>query len=87
MALTVRVYTKPACVQCTMTKTLLDSLDVPYVEADIEDPQTVAACKELGFLAAPVVAAGESADDMWSGFQPHRIKALAERIKRESEGH
>lgn len=77
----VRVYSKPNCVQCTMTKTLLDALDVPYVLEDITDPGNLAAVKELGFLAAPVVTAGESADDMWSGFQPERIKAIAERTK------
>lgn len=81
----VRVYSKPACVQCTLTKRLLDSLNVPYVEEDITEPQNIAAAKELGFLAAPVVAAGESADDMWSGFQPERIKALAARLNKEDK--
>lgn len=80
---TVRVYSKPNCVQCTMTKTLLDALAVPYVLEDITDPGNLAAVKELGFLAAPVVTVGDSADDMWSGFQPDRIKEIAARIEQE----
>lgn len=80
----VRVYEKDNCVQCTMTKNLLDALNVEYVVEDITEPMNLAAVKELGFLAAPVVAAGLSADDMWSGFQPARIKELAARIEQEN---
>lgn len=82
---TVRVYSKPNCVQCTMTKNLLDALDVPYVLEDITEPGNLAAVKELGFLAAPVVTAGDSADDMWSGFLPDRIKEIAARIEQENK--
>ncbi|MFF8817835.1 glutaredoxin domain-containing protein [Leucobacter sp. NPDC015123] len=81
---TVRVYSKPNCVQCTMTKTLLDALEVPYVLEDITEPGNLAAVKELGFLAAPVVTVGDSADDMWSGFQPDRIKETAARFEKEN---
>lgn len=78
---TVRVYSKPNCTQCTMMKNLLDALEVPYTLEDITDPGNLAAVKELGFLQAPVVTVGDSADDMWSGFQPDRIKETAARIK------
>ena len=81
---TVRVYSKPNCVQCTMTKNLLDALEVPYMLEDITEPGNLAACKELGFLAAPVVTVGDSADDMWSGFQPDRIKEIAARLEKEN---
>lgn len=77
----VRVYTKDRCVQCDMTKRLLGKLGVEYVEDDATDPGNVAAFKELGFLSAPVVAVGESRDDMWAGFQPDRIKEIAERME------
>lgn len=83
--MTVTVYTKDRCVQCTMTKNLMDALGVDYQEADATDEGNLAAFKELGFLSAPVVAAGESRDDMWSGFQPHRIKELAERLEKENK--
>ena len=82
---TVRVYSKPNCVQCTMTKTLLDALGVPYVLEGITEPENLAAVKELGFLAAPVVAVGASADDMWSGFKPDRIKEIATRIEQDNK--
>ena len=60
---------------------LFDQLGVEYVVEDATDENTIAALKELKFLSAPVVCAGESNDDMWAGFQPDRIKALAERMK------
>lgn len=80
---TVRVYTKSHCVQCVMTKNLMGALGVPFIEEDAMDEDNLAAFKELGFLAAPVVTVGESRDDMWAGFQPDRIKEIAERIKNE----
>ncbi|MGW9020681.1 glutaredoxin domain-containing protein [Leucobacter chromiiresistens] len=82
---TVRVYTKPQCVQCTMTKTLLGAHKIPFIEEDATDPGNLAAIKELGFLSAPVVTVGDSLDDMWAGFQPDRIKELAARIAEEDK--
>lgn len=80
----VRIYTKPACVQCDMTKKLFDKLGIEYVLEDATEPDNIAAFKELGFLAAPVVAVGSSADDMWAGFQPPRVKEIAARINKEA---
>lgn len=77
----VTIYTKDRCVQCDMTKRLMKRLGIKYVEEDATDEGNLASFKELGFLAAPVVAVGDSADDMWSGFQPDRIKEIAARIK------
>ena len=77
----VRVYSKPNCVQCDWTKKLLTDLGIEFVEEDLLDEGNLMAAKYLGFMSAPVVAAGDSADDMWSGFQPERIKDLAKRIK------
>lgn len=77
---TVRVYTKPNCPQCTLTKNLLAREGVAFVEEDATSPGNLAAIKALGFLAAPVVCVGESADDMWAGFQPERIREVADRI-------
>jgi len=80
----VRVYTKDRCQQCTLTKRLLDRLDVQYVEEDATDERNLEAFKALGFLSAPVVVVGESGDDMWAGFQPDRIKEVAERLKEQA---
>lgn len=79
----VTIYTKDRCVQCDMSKRLMKRLGIKYVEEDATDAGNLAAFKELGFLAAPVVAVGKSRDDMWSGFQPDRIKEIAARIKEE----
>lgn len=76
----VRVYSKPNCGQCAATIRKLDLLNVEYVVEDATDPQTVAALKELGYLAAPVVCVGVSNDDMWSGYRPDRIEEIAKRI-------
>lgn len=71
----VTVYTKPNCVQCNMTKKKLDTLGVTYELIDLmEDEVAMKTIIEKGFLAAPVVHAGE---DWWSGFRPDKIDAIA----------
>lgn len=71
---TITVYTKPSCVQCTMTKKALDKARVDYDTVDIsEDQAAFDKIVALGFLAAPVVIAG---DESWAGFQPEKIKNL-----------
>ena len=79
---TVRVYSKPDCVQCVRTKLYLESKSIDYLEDDIMEPGNLAAAKELGHMAAPVVVAG---DEHWAGFRPDKIDALAARL--ESEGN
>ncbi|GAA1046464.1 MULTISPECIES: glutaredoxin-like protein NrdH [Rothia] len=73
--MSVTVYTKPACVQCNMTYRALDKNGIDYTTVDVtEDAAALARIKELGYMQAPVVIAG---DEHWSGFQPDRINALA----------
>lgn len=79
--MTVRVYTKPDCRQCDMTKRLLDGEGVSYVVEDLTDAGNLAAAKALGHTSAPVVVVG---DESWAGFQPDRIKELAGRIKEDA---
>lgn len=74
---TVRVYTKPSCIQCDMTKRELTRLGVEFEEDSILEPGNLAAAKAMGLMSAPVVVAG---DDEWAGFNPGKIKALAARI-------
>lgn len=70
----VTVLSKPSCVQCTATYRAMDSKGVQYQIRDMsEDPEALALAKELGYLQAPVVIAGE---DHWSGFRPDLIQAL-----------
>lgn len=73
--MTVTVYTKPACVQCSATYKALDKQGIEYTVVDItEAPEARDYVLALGYMQAPVVVAG---DDHWSGFRPDRIKALA----------
>jgi len=69
------VYVKPACVQCDMTKRMLDKLEVDYDTVDItQDDSALEMVLSLGFKSAPVVITDS---DSWAGFQPDKINALA----------
>ena len=58
-----------------MTKRFLDSNNVSYREINLdEQPEYVDQVKELGFSAAPVV---QTPDDVFSGFQPAKLKKLS----------
>lgn len=71
------VYTKPACVQCTATQRALDRWGLAYQSVDLTtDAEAFERVLSMGYLQAPVVVDG---DTSWSGFRPDRIKALAER--------
>ena len=73
--MSITVYTKPACVQCSATYKALDKQGLAYDTVDITlDPDARDYVMALGYLQAPVVVAG---DDHWSGFRPDRINALA----------
>lgn len=74
----ITVYSKPACVQCTATKRALDKQGIEYEIFDVSvDDKALQTVKELGYLQAPVVIAG---DDHWSGFRPDKISELATRV-------
>lgn len=69
------VYVKPACVQCDMTKRMLDKLDIQYDTVDItEDAEALEKVLSMGFKSAPVVITDS---DAWAGFQPDKINSLA----------
>ncbi len=73
--MTVTVYTKPRCVQCTATYKALDKAGIAYTVVDLSaDAEAAEYVRTLGYQQAPVVVAG---DDHWSGFRPDRITALA----------
>lgn len=81
MTTTVRVYTKPDCKQCDLTKAALTRAGIPFETADLLDEGNLTAAKSLGFASAPVVMVG---DEGWSGFRPDLIAELAARIGGES---
>jgi glutaredoxin-like protein NrdH len=69
------VYTKPACVQCDMTKRYLDKAGVEYETVDItEDPSALDMILGMGFQAAPVVISDAG---NWAGFQPDKLNLLS----------
>ncbi|OCB09337.1 hypothetical protein A5717_26210 [Mycolicibacterium porcinum] len=74
----VTVYTKPACPQCTATKSQLAKLGLPYTEEPIDD-QIREAAIELDITSVPIVCASVDGVEVppWGGFRPDRIKALA----------
>ncbi|MCC2335098.1 glutaredoxin-like protein NrdH [Cellulomonas wangsupingiae] len=76
--MTITVYSKPACVQCTATYRALDKLGHDYTVVDIsQDADARDYVMSLGHLQAPVVVAG---GENWSGYRPDRIKALADKL-------
>lgn len=73
--MTVTVYSKPSCVQCTATYRALDSRGIGYRVIDLsEDDAALEQVTALGYRQVPVVVAE---GDHWAGFRPDRIAALA----------
>ena len=76
--MTITVYSKPSCVQCTATYRALDRAGLSYDVVDLSaDERALAQVMELGYQQAPVVFAD---DEHWAGFRPDRIKATAARV-------
>jgi len=76
--MTVTVYSKPACVQCTATTRALDRQGVAYRIVDISaDANAYSLVQGLGYRQVPVVVAG---DTHWSGFRPDLIGGLFEAV-------
>lgn len=73
--MSITVYSKPACVQCTATTRALDRQGLDYRIIDISvDDEAFATVQGLGYRQVPVVVAGEA---HWAGFRPDMISALA----------
>jgi glutaredoxin-like protein NrdH len=73
--MSITVYSKPACVQCTATTRALDARGIDYSLVDLtEDADAMARVTALGYRQAPVVIAGEA---HWAGFRPDMISRLA----------
>ena len=74
--MTITVYSKPACVQCTATYRALDKLEADYDVVDIsQDADARDYVMSLGHLQAPVVIVD---GEHWSGYRPDRIKSVVE---------
>jgi glutaredoxin-like protein NrdH len=76
--MTITVYSKPSCVQCSATYRALDKAGHDYTVVDIsEDADARDYVMSLGHLQAPVVVAG---GEHWSGYRPDRISAISTRV-------
>lgn len=73
--MSITVYSKPSCVQCTATTRALDRQGIDYSVVDISaDADAFALVQGLGYRQVPVVIAGEQ---HWAGFRPDMISALS----------
>jgi len=73
--MTITVYSKPACVQCTATTRALDAKGLSYNVIDLtKDAAAMEMVQDLGYRQAPVVIANE---DHWAGFRPDMIGRLS----------
>ncbi|QND46194.1 glutaredoxin-like protein NrdH (plasmid) [Rhizobium lusitanum] len=73
--MSITVYSKPACVQCTATTRALDRHGIAYRVVDVStDNAAFELVQGLGYRKVPVVVAGEQ---HWAGFRPDMISALA----------
>jgi glutaredoxin-like protein NrdH len=74
--MSITVYSKPACVQCTATTRALDRKGLDYNVVDISsDAAAYARVEEMGYRQVPVVVAG---DQHWAGFRPDMINDIPE---------
>ena len=77
----VTVYTKPQCVQCDMTKKVLDGGKIPYKQVDItEDKEAYDYVISLGYTSAPIIVTDAGS---WSGFKFEQLKSLVARYNAE----
>ncbi|KQV11334.1 NrdH-redoxin [Rhizobium sp. Root1203] len=73
--MSITVYSKPACVQCTATTRALDRHGIEYRIIDVStDALALELVQGLGYRQVPVVVAG---DQHWAGFRPDMIGTLA----------
>ncbi|UFU14627.1 NrdH-redoxin [Curtobacterium sp. C1] len=73
---TVRVYSKPNCMQCRLTEKWLTDHAVPFVHDSAEADGVADAARSLGVTAAPIVVVG---DEVWGGFRPDLLEQLRDR--------
>lgn len=75
----IKVYTKPGCQPCRMTKRQLDKMGVEYVTVDIstDDDAQDYIVNTLKQKSVPVVEFLDGAEEPFSGYRPDRLKQLA----------
>lgn len=75
--MTITVYSKPVCGQCTATYRALESKGLKFEVVDVsEHPEAIEYIEELGYKQLPVVVVDD--ENHWSAFRPDKIDAIAE---------
>lgn len=79
--MTIELYSKPSCIQCTQSAKTLDKLGLSYTKTDVTVDETAYnfVTGELGYKAAPVLVIKDETGKVvnhWAGFQPDRLNAL-----------
>ena len=73
----IKVYSKPLCIQCTMTKNFLSQHDIPFEEINVlADEAALELIKSKGFFSLPVVTTNDSFDGAWCGFRIDKLEEL-----------
>lgn len=75
--MSITVYSKPACVQCTATYRTLDKAGLDYTIVDLStDTAALELVMSMGHQQAPVVVTDDAS---WSGFRPDLIARIGQR--------
>ena len=73
----IKVYTKPNCPQCEMTKKVINDNKIEAEFIDVtQDEQALSYIKDLGYNAMPVVYVDENTHWFW--FRPDELEKLCE---------
>lgn len=78
--MTITIYSKPNCNQCTATYRAFDRKGIVYTPVDItKDQAAFEKVVAAGAQAAPFVEVVQENGDVvsWAGFQPEQIMALS----------
>jgi glutaredoxin-like protein NrdH len=79
--MTITLWTKSNCVQCTQTAKEFDKRGIIYKTRRLDkSPKAIQRFLDLGFMSAPII---ETDDRRWSGFRLDKIKSLEYHLKSE----
>jgi glutaredoxin-like protein NrdH len=73
----ITVYTRPDCIQCTYTKRELDKHGVAYSEVELTD-ELADQFREQGMTNAPVVVTDT---EKWCGFRIDKLRGQRSKVQ------
>lgn len=77
-SMNVTVYTQNNCQPCRLTKIKLDRLGIRHGVVGLDDAESLAFVRGLGYSSAPVVVVdmGDGASWSWQGYRPSELEKL-----------